>query len=613
MLLYAGFGISNTILDLGSFAAFFFAAYQVYVGRADVGTFVTLVSYWHNFTMPIIMLARAHKDVLDHLVDAEELLSLYRRVPSIQDGPNEMQITHAKIVFEKVGFDYTGKKNIINDISFVAHPGQTVALIGETGAGKSTIIKLLFRFYDVTKGAIYIDSQDIRNVTLASLRDHIGVVPQDASLFNDTIKANLLYAKLDATEEEIQEACKAAAIHDKILQFPDGYSSRVGEKGVKLSGGELQRIAIARAILKDPKIILLDEATSSMDNETESKIQEGLKKLCKSRTTFVVAHRLSTIMEADMILVIKEGNIVEQGMPSDLLKKRGKYYHLWSKQMGIMDALAKSEDTLVDTSTAVSSPTELENAEDSKPAESTSENGQKAAAEAPPAKVSNSKKTQQRFRPEAPAFVPGSQADTNSSYGTIQQATSTQAKNQEAADGRSQTTKHPKRHKLTKSVGSQPEQQSDASTPDASCKEEETPLKDKGKGYGQLSPRRHAPSISDPGNLQSNQSEPSQTSSTHINRPSPRPPAARHVSAPSDTPAGLSAARSGNSGNQRRRRQRHWRNKANGGDPEESSSGPSGEWAGEQAAAPAPSPAEGAPNGGSSRVAGSAVRFAPGV
>ena len=277
-------------------------------------------------------------------MDAEELLRLFQTKPSVQDGPNELSIAGGNVAFEKVSFSYDGKKNNIKDISFHAKQGQKVALIGETGAGKSTILKLLFRFYDVTNGSVSIDGQDTRNVTLESLRDCIGVVPQDPSLFNDTVIANVRYAKLDATDEQVMDACKAAAIHDKILTFTDGYQTKVGEHGVKVSGGELQRIAIARAILKNPKIILLDEATSSVDSETEGKIQEGLQKLCQGRTTFVVAHRLSTIMDSDFIIVIKDGTILEEGTPSDLFRRKGKYYRLWTKQMGITDATTSDED-----------------------------------------------------------------------------------------------------------------------------------------------------------------------------------------------------------------------------------------------------------------------------
>ena len=208
-------------------------------------------------------------------------------------------------------------------------------MVGETGGGKSTLLRLLFRFYDVTKGSVRIDDQDVRDVTLASLRQHIGVVPQDPSLYNTSIMENVRYARLDATDEEVMEACRAASIHEQILKFARGYSTKVGEGGVMLSGGELQRVAIARVILKNPHIILLDEATSSVDTNTERSITSALGQLAEGRTTFTVAHRLSTVQSSDIILVIKDGVIVEQGSPRKLLDKKGAFSKLWLDQMEI--------------------------------------------------------------------------------------------------------------------------------------------------------------------------------------------------------------------------------------------------------------------------------------
>ena len=293
--------------------------------------------------LPTIIYYNQHLQRL--LIDAEELLTLFQRKASVKDGPNELCIHGGHVEFEKVGFSYDGNKEIIRDLDFHAGSGKTIALVGETGAGKSTVLKLLFRFYDVTAGSICIDGQDIRNVTLSSLREHIGVVPQDPVLFNDTIKANIRFARLSATDDDIVEACKAAAIHEKILTFTKGYATQVGERGIKLSGGELQRVAIARAILKKPQIVLLDEATSAVDSETEERIQEGLQQLCKGRTTFVVAHRLSTIKDADRILVVRDGAILEQGTSAELLKSKGKYYSLWTKQMGLVGTLDKNENS----------------------------------------------------------------------------------------------------------------------------------------------------------------------------------------------------------------------------------------------------------------------------
>ena len=266
-----------------------------------------------------------------HLVEAEELLELLRTEPTVKDGPKDFILDQGAVSFDAVSFSYDKTKSILKDLNFSASPGQKVAVVGETGSGKSTMLKLLFRLYDVSSGCVRVDGQDVRDVTMESLRQCIGVVPQDPALFNDTVMHNVRYSKLSTTNEEVVQACKAA-VHDKILSFTNGYDTMVGENGVKLSGGEIQRIAIARAILKDPTIILLDEATSAVDSQTEFQIQKALRELTRGRTTFVVAHRLSTIMDADVLLVIKNGQIAEQGPPKDLLKNRGDFYDLWALQ-----------------------------------------------------------------------------------------------------------------------------------------------------------------------------------------------------------------------------------------------------------------------------------------
>ncbi|KAI9724419.1 MAG: hypothetical protein M1812_000487 [Candelaria pacifica] len=328
-------GIQSTVMQVGKLAACFLAVYQVRQGSKSVGAFITLLTYWGELSGPLAFFASAQRKLMNDLLDAEGLLELLQAKPGVVDGKEAkaLQLVHGAVEFDKVNFAYDQRKPTLKGIQFKAEPGQTIALVGETGGGKSTLLKLLFRFYDVGEGSIKIDGQDIREVRLRSLRDNIGVVPQDPTLFNDSIMANVRYARLDATDDDIQNACKAAAIHDKIMTFPDGYQSKVGERGVRLSGGELQRISIARAILKDPKIVLLDEATSMVDTETEQQIQEAFRKLTKDRTTFVVAHRLSTIMNADVILVIKDGMIVERGTHRELRKMKGKYYSLWSKQI----------------------------------------------------------------------------------------------------------------------------------------------------------------------------------------------------------------------------------------------------------------------------------------
>jgi len=293
---------------------------------------------------PLVFFSQANRDLQGNLIDAEQLLQLFQQTPSIKDGQAIFAPKESSVTFQNIRFSYDGKKEVINGISFDAKPGRKVALVGETGGGKSTVLKLLFRLYDVTHGSISIDGQEIRTFPLASLRESIGVVPQDPDLFNDTIMKNVRYSHLEATDEEVIAACKAAAVHDKIMTFTDGYATKVGENGIKLSGGELQRVAIARAILKNPKIMLLDEATSSVDTETELQIQQALEKLTEGRTTFIVAHRLSTVMNADLMLVIKDGAIIEQGSPKELLEAKGKYYNLWSKQNGIVSTSVKSGD-----------------------------------------------------------------------------------------------------------------------------------------------------------------------------------------------------------------------------------------------------------------------------
>ncbi|KAA8914322.1 hypothetical protein FN846DRAFT_771298, partial [Sphaerosporella brunnea] len=320
---------------VGLLAASFLAVYEVTIGSQPVGSFVTLLSYWAQLAGPLGFFANFYRRIQIQMLDAERLLALFQVKPSVEDRPHalELDTVEGTVDFENVCFSYDSRKPAIRDVSFHVPAGTTVAFVGETGGGKTTCLKLLFRFYDIASGAIKIDGHDIRDIKLSSLRNHLGVVPQDPQLFSDTIMNNLKYANFDATDEEVYEACRAASIHEKILSFPDGYLSQVGERGVRLSGGELQRVAIARAILKDPKIILLDEATSMIDMETERQIQDAFQRLAKNRTMFVVAHRLSTIMDADLIIVIKDGRIAEQGTHDELLEAEGMYRQLWSKQL----------------------------------------------------------------------------------------------------------------------------------------------------------------------------------------------------------------------------------------------------------------------------------------
>ncbi|KAL8871115.1 MAG: hypothetical protein Q9174_002989 [Haloplaca sp. 1 TL-2023] len=337
LISYASYSVGNWTVELGLAAALLLAAYQVSHHARTVGDFVALLSYWPIFAGPLMFFANAQKRIIRCLIDAEQLLQLLQLKPKIMGGTHRMITKEGKVEFLDVHFSYDSVKEIIKGVTFTAEPGQKIALVGETGGGKSTLLKLLFRFYDVGGGAILIDGQNVRDVTTESLRGCIGVVPQDPSMFNVSVMENVRYSRLDATDEEVMEACKAAAVHDKIMTFTNGYASKVGEKGVKLSGGELQRLAIARTILKDPDIILLDEATSNVDTETEARIQTALARLTKGRTTFTVAHRLSTVIDADVVLVVKDGMIIEQGPPQALLESKGKYYDLWCKQVGVFD------------------------------------------------------------------------------------------------------------------------------------------------------------------------------------------------------------------------------------------------------------------------------------
>ncbi|KAI9815309.1 MAG: hypothetical protein M1827_002789 [Pycnora praestabilis] len=349
------YGVQSSVLEIGFLIACFLAVYQVAQGLKPVGSFVTLLSYWAQLSGSLSFLTQAGRSILDDLIAAESLLELLQTKPTVVDraGAKTLIVEKGEVEFESVSFSYNPRNPTLKDINLRVAPGQTVALVGETGGGKSTILKLLFRFYDVSGGSIKIDGQDVKAVALSSLRDNIGVVPQDPTLFNQSIMTNIRYAKLDATDEDVFEACKAAAIHEKILSFPNGYSTKVGERGVKLSGGELQRVSIARAILKNPRIILLDEATSMIDTETEGKIQEAFKKLTEDRTTFVVAHRLSTIVNADLILVVKSGEIVEQGTHDQLNRLKGRYHDLWTKQISIGLTRKTTETKVVEDASGI--------------------------------------------------------------------------------------------------------------------------------------------------------------------------------------------------------------------------------------------------------------------
>lgn len=265
----------------------------------------------------------------------ENMFELLRQDQEIIDAPGAipLNVKRGQVEFNNVSFGYSSEKVVLKNISFVAPAGKTIAFVGPSGAGKSTIMRLLFRFYDVEQGAISIDNQNVKTVKQETLRSAIGVVPQDTVLFNNTIKYNIQYGRIDAPDADVIAAAKAADIHERILTFPESYDTQVGERGLRLSGGEKQRVAIARTMLKSPKIILLDEATSALDTQTERNIQAALNRICVDRTTIIIAHRLSTIIHADEILVLKDGEIVERGKHEDLISINGTYHAMWQAQL----------------------------------------------------------------------------------------------------------------------------------------------------------------------------------------------------------------------------------------------------------------------------------------
>ncbi len=335
----------NLVFTLGLMVTCFIAAYQVTTGQRKVGAFVTLLTYMAQLQQPLNFFGTFYRSIQSAMINSERMLELFKERPTVVDGPTaeDLPSCQGEIRFNEVKFAYDPRRPALDGLSFTCAPGTTTALVGESGGGKSTVFRLLFRFYNLNGGSIQVDGHDVKEITIDSLRHHIGVVPQDTVLFNEDIMYNLKYANPDATDEEVYAACRAASIHEKILDFPDGYSSRVGERGLKLSGGEKQRVAIARTILKNPRIILLDEATAALDTETEQHIQLALDKLSQGRTTLVIAHRLSTITTADQILVLNKGKVVERGTHEELLAIKGRYNSMWRKQIKVQQLSDKAE------------------------------------------------------------------------------------------------------------------------------------------------------------------------------------------------------------------------------------------------------------------------------
>jgi ABC-type transport system involved in Fe-S cluster assembly fused permease/ATPase subunit len=323
-----------TIFTIGLASAMVMCAYGIKDGSHTVGDFIMINAMMIQLYQPLNFMGMVYREIKQAVIDIENLFAILHRKPEIEDRPGAqpLEARRGAIRFDDVSFSYEPGRQILNGLSFEVPAGKTVAVVGPSGAGKSTISRLLYRFYDVTGGRIEIDGQDIRDVTQVSLRSAIGMVPQDTVLFNDTIRYNIRYGRWEASDAEVEEAARNAQIDHFIRIAPKGYETEVGERGLKLSGGEKQRVAIARTILKGPPILLLDEATSALDSHTERDIQDALDRVSENRTTLVIAHRLSTIVGADEILVLDHGTIVERGTHQQLLGRSGLYASMWSRQ-----------------------------------------------------------------------------------------------------------------------------------------------------------------------------------------------------------------------------------------------------------------------------------------
>jgi len=334
------------IMSLGMGAVMVLTAIGIKHGRFSIGDFVMANAILMQLYQPLNLLGTVYREITQALVDMDAMFRLLHQPQEVTDKPGAkpLAVTGGEIVFDNVVFAYDPERIVLKGISFKVPAGKTVAVVGPSGAGKSTISRILYRFYDIKSGSVKIDGQDVRDVTQASLRAAIGIVPQDTVLFNDTIRYNIAYGRIGANEHDIKEAARMAQIDPFIRELPMGYESMVGERGLKLSGGEKQRVAIARTILKNPPILMLDEATSALDTHTEREIQSALKEVSKNRTTLVIAHRLSTVVDADEILVLDHGQIVERGRHSELVAQGGHYAAMWNKQKQAAEAREKLKE-----------------------------------------------------------------------------------------------------------------------------------------------------------------------------------------------------------------------------------------------------------------------------
>ena len=332
-LSFLNFG-QSLFISLGLMSVMLLAVLGVSNGKMTVGDFVMVNAYMLQITMPLNFLGTIYREIRQSIVDMSEMFQLLEHQIEVLDNPKakDLVITEGVIEFKNVGFNYEKERQILNNISFSVKKGETLGIVGQSGSGKSTIARLLFRFYDITEGDILIDGQSISNITQKSLRSSVGMVPQDVVLFNDSIFYNFAYGKSNATSTDVEKVAKSVNMHDFIMSLPNGYDTPVGERGLKLSGGEKQRIGIARTLLKNPSLMILDEATSALDTLTENEVQSSFLNYGSEKTTIIIAHRLSTIFRANLIIVLDNGEIIERGTHKELIRLNGNYAAMWSKQ-----------------------------------------------------------------------------------------------------------------------------------------------------------------------------------------------------------------------------------------------------------------------------------------